>query len=157
MLAHWAHDGESAELVDGAGGRLLLRARGGIHHARRRRCAPLRHARRGRRDPDPVVRPGAVLTALALYGLASIAVTAGLVKLGVAAVSTFEIGYGRALAAGLASGLLSLVPLLVILSRPAQPGTLIGLGLLSLPLSLAALLLHAWLVASLAEHRPAQI
>jgi hypothetical protein len=105
----------------------------------------------------PSFAPGHVLTALALYGLASIAVTAGLVKLGVAAVSTFEIGYGRALAAGLASGLLSLVPLLVILSRPAQPGTLIGLGLLSLPLSLAALLLHAWLVASLAEHRPAQI
>lgn len=97
--------------------------------------------------------------ALAVWVLLAAVVEAVLVKLTVGGLTTFRISLPRALAAGLASSTLALLPLAAMLGRPdsAAPGTITGLDagvwMLALPLSLAVLGLHALLIAGLSEPR----
>jgi hypothetical protein len=98
----------------------------------------------------PLFGPGVALGQLIVNGLAGVAVTAGLVTAGVPLVSDSRIGYGRALRAGAVAAVIGLLPVLVLLSSPLAPGSLLGLGLLSLPLGGLALGVHAALVRAFA-------
>jgi hypothetical protein len=104
-------------------------------------------------------RPEDATSALAAYVLLAAVVEALLVKLAVGAFTAFRISFLRALAAGVASSVIGLLPLAAVLARPqhAHHGLLTsidaGVWLLALPLSLAVIALHAMLVAGLAEPR----
>jgi hypothetical protein len=104
-------------------------------------------------------RPEDATSALVAYVLLAAVVEALLVKLAVAALTSFRITFLRALSAGLVSAVLGLLPVAAVLARPAHAhaGTLTGIDagmwMLALPLSLAVIALHALLVAGLAEPR----
>ena len=104
-------------------------------------------------------RPEDATAALATWVLLAAVVEAVLVKLGVGTLTAFRISFPRALAAGLVTSALCLLPLAAMLAHPdsATPGTITGLDagvwMLALPLSLAVLGLHALLIAGLSEPR----
>lgn len=104
-------------------------------------------------------RPEDATSALAMWVLLAAVVEAVLVKLGVGMLTAFRISLPRALAAGLVTSALGLLPLAAALARPdsVAPGTITGLDagvwMLALPLSLAVLALHALLIAGLSEPR----
>jgi hypothetical protein len=104
-------------------------------------------------------RPEDATSALGAYVFLAAVVEAMFVKLSVGAFTAFRISFLRSLAAGVASGVIGLLPLAAVLARPEHtnhgPLTSIdaGVWMLALPLSLAVIALHAMLVAGLAEPR----
>ena len=104
-------------------------------------------------------RPEDATCMLAAYVLLGVVVEAVLVKLAIGALTTFRISFLRVVSAGIVSGVLGLLPLAAVLTRPAQAnaGTLTsidaGVWMLALPLALAVIALHALLVLGLAEPR----
>jgi hypothetical protein len=105
------------------------------------------------------VHPEDATSAFATYALLAAVVEAVLVKLAVGTLTVFRISFLRALAAGLVSGVVGLLPVAAVLARPehAHTGSLasidLGVWMLAVPLSLAVIGLHALLVAGLAEPR----
>lgn len=104
-------------------------------------------------------RPEDATSAFAAYVLLAAVVEALFVKLLVGAFTAFRLSFLRALAAGIVSSVIGLLPLAAVLSRPEHThhGSLTsidaGVWMLALPLSLAVIALHAMLVAGLAEPR----
>jgi hypothetical protein len=97
-------------------------------------------------------------TLLLGYLLLAIVVEAAFVKFAIGWLTSFTITFPRALGAGLLAGVVGLAPFAIMLSRAlhptaAAPGIQPALWMLSGPLSLAVLALHALLVAGLAEPR----
>lgn len=99
----------------------------------------------------PMYTAGTAVGTLLAYDAVGIAMTAGLVKLGVSLVTSHRIGFAQAFVAGLFGSIIGMAPTLFILSAPPSPGSLVAGGLLVLPIGLLALAGHAWLVATLAE------
>jgi hypothetical protein len=104
-------------------------------------------------------RPEDATSALAAYALLAAVVEAAFVKLAVGAVTSSRISFPRALAAGIVTGVIGILPAAAALASPAHadtgplPGIDAGVWLLAVPLALAVLGLHALLVAGLSEPR----
>jgi hypothetical protein len=99
----------------------------------------------------PMYTSGTAAGTLLLYDAIGIAVTAALVKLGVALATSHRIGFAQAFVAGLVGTIIGLAPPLLILSSGPSVGSAMAQALLVVPVGLLALAAHAWLVSALAE------
>ena len=98
----------------------------------------------------PMYTTGTALGTLVLYDAIGIALTAGLVKLGVSLATSHHIGFAQAFVAGIVGTIIGMLPAFLLLT-PGSTGSLVAESLLALPIGLLALAAHAWLVATLAE------